>query len=76
MLIKHEDTKISNVRQMLRTYFLQSNVREITTIESYVQKDTIHSALGQGYIEAEYHGNDALYRITPTGKWYRDTKCD
>ena len=76
MLIKHEETKISNIRQMLRTYFLQCDVRETTTIEAYVQKDTIHSALEQGYIKTEHHGNGALYRITLSGKQYRDTKCE
>lgn len=76
MLIKQETTKISSIRKMLRTFFLQSNVREITTIEAHVQKVTIQSALKLHYIKPEYQGNNAMYRITPNGKRYRDTKCE
>lgn len=76
MLIKQEATKISSIRKMLWTFFLQSNVREITTIEARVQKETIQSALKLHYIKPEYHGNDAFYRITTRGKTYRDTKSE
>lgn len=76
MLIKQEATKISSIRKMLRTYFLQNDVLRISYIELFVQKETIQSALKLRYIKPEYHGNDAFYRITTRGKTYRDTKCE
>lgn len=76
MLIKQEVTKISSIRKMLRTYFLQNDVLRISYIELFVQKKTIQSALKLRYIKPEYHGNDAFYRITTRGKTYRDTKCE
>lgn len=75
MLIKQESTKISDILEMLRTYFLQNEHREKTTVELYVQKATIQSALNLGYIESEKDRNgDILYCITSSGKKYRDSK--
>lgn len=73
MRIYSEDTKISNVCEMLNTLFVNTDVRSTTNIDAKVQESVIASARDMEMIKMEPDGNGSFqYRITQKGKNYRD----
>lgn len=70
-----EDAKISNIREMLNTLFVDNNVHSTTNLNAKVQQFVIASACDMELIKMEPDGNGGFrYRITPKGKKYRDSK--
>lgn len=75
MRINSEGTKISNIRKMLNTLFVDCNVRSTTDLEKKVQQSVIASARSMKYIKLEANYNGGFqYRITQKGMNYRDNK--
>ena len=75
MRINSEGTKISNIRKMLNTLFVDCNVRSSTDLEKKVQQPVITAARNMKYIKLETNFNGGFqYRITPKGMNYRDNK--
>lgn len=70
-----EDAKISNVREMLNTFFADCDIRSTTYLDAKVQMPVIKSARDMEMIKMEPDGNGGFrYRITSKGKNYRDSK--
>lgn len=74
MRIYSEDAKTSNIRSMLNTYFVVSDIQSTTNLDAKVQQSVIASACDMGLIKMEPDGDGGFqYRITPNGKEYRDS---